>query len=176
MKNAIRNATLAAAVTLGLAACASIEQQVARDSVEILAEAGFRTEAAAQFGAIPAQRQLTAVYTAGGMQYAFVDGNVAYVGGDEELIKLNTLVAARERAHKFGLGAGSAGSASGTWGPWKPEGVAVEAAALAKNLAPSAAVGATSNYRGRHGEGAAGGASTVAPWAKPSYDKQPSLP
>jgi hypothetical protein len=128
-------AALAAAM-LALSGCAAIQGQVAGDSENILAEAGFtkQPQSAAQ-GATRADgkplpaRQLTKVSENGDTAYEFYDPKYCrcvYVGGADQLAKLQELRAARVAEHAQNLRMSSvpnSGPDPSTWGPWLPAGL-----------------------------------------------------
>jgi hypothetical protein len=124
-----------AAVMLAVSGCAAIQGQTAGDSEQILAQAGFARQSAAQgaagagTGTLPV-RQLTAVNENGTAAYEFYDPqfcNCVYVGGPNEYAKLQQLRGARVAEHAQNLRAfiPSAGGAPdpNLWGPWQPEGL-----------------------------------------------------
>jgi hypothetical protein len=127
-----------AATILALSGCAAINGQMATDSEQILAEAGFskQPQSAAQGatgaagGTLPA-RQLTKVNDNGSVAYEFYDPqfcNCVYVGGAQEYAKLQELRKARADDHaKLQMSAtGQAAPPYWMWGPWKPEGLDVK--------------------------------------------------
>jgi hypothetical protein len=127
-----------AATILALSGCAAINGQMAADSEQILAEAGFskQPQSAAQGatgaagGSLPA-RQLTKVDDNGSVAYEFYDPqfcNCVYVGGAQEYTKLQELRKARVDDHaKLQMSAtGQAAPPYWMWGPWKPEGLDVK--------------------------------------------------
>jgi hypothetical protein len=128
-----------AATILALSGCAAINGQMATDSEQILAEAGFskQPQSAAQGatgaagGALPA-RQLTKVNDNGSVAYEFYDPqfcNCVYVGGAQEYAELQRLRSARVAEHDQLVRntlAGSSDAGPALWGPWKPEGLDVK--------------------------------------------------
>ena len=127
------------AVALGLVAlsgCAAIEGIQARDSGNILAEAGFTREAAgAAQGAsgssattLPA-RQLTRTAANGATVYQFYDPQscrCVYIGGEEQFAKLQELRKQRLADHAWYLQRSNAISVAphpDTWGAWAPAGL-----------------------------------------------------
>jgi hypothetical protein len=130
-----------AAAMLTLSACAAIQGQLATDSEQILAEAGFHREAlpaSSASGATSAgaqglkARQLTAETAHGATTYAFYDPefcHCTYVGGAKEYAELQRLRSARVAYHQEAVTSTLAGSAApmpGIWGPWNPEGLDVK--------------------------------------------------
>ncbi len=125
-----------AAAILALSGCAAIQGQTAGDSENILAEAGFTKQpfSAAQGatraggGPLPA-RQLTAVNENGSTAYEFYDPKFCqcvYVGGPQQLAKLQELRKARVADHAQNLrGWNPQGNSPdpNVWGPWEPEGL-----------------------------------------------------
>jgi hypothetical protein len=130
-----------AVVMLALSGCAAIQGQVATDSEQILAQAGFHREAeparSAQ-GATSASsqilkvRQLTAETQNGTTTYEFYDPqfcHCVYVGGTKEYAELQRLRQARVNEHQQLLRTSLSGNADpdpGLWGPWNPEGLDVK--------------------------------------------------
>ena len=128
-------AALAAAI-LALSGCAAFQGQMAGDSENILAEAGFakQPQSAAQ-GATRADgrplpaRQLTTVSDSGNTMYEFYDPKYCqcvYVGGADEFAKLKELRSARVAEHAQNLRMWSVptnGADPSTWGPWQPAGL-----------------------------------------------------
>jgi len=128
-------AAIAAAI-LALSGCAAIQGQMAGDSENILAEAGFtkQPQSAAQGatraggGTLPA-RQLTAVTENGNAAYEFYDPQFCqcvYVGGPNEYAKLQELRSARVAEHAQNLRMWNVQANTpdpNLWGPWKPEGL-----------------------------------------------------
>src|SRR5258708_15316668 len=105
--------TAVAAVMLTLSGCAAIQGQSAGDAENILAQAGFTKEpfTAAQGasrlpgGPLPA-RQLTKVAQNGATVYEYYDPRYCqcvYVGGADELAKLQQLRSARVAEHAQNL-------------------------------------------------------------------------
>ncbi|MEA3193767.1 MAG: hypothetical protein QOD26_2100 [Betaproteobacteria bacterium] len=125
-----------AAAMLALSGCAAIQGQMAGDSENILAQAGFtrQPQSAAQ-GATRADgkplpaRQLTTVSDNGNTAYEFYDPKFCqcvYVGGEAELAKLKELRSARVAEHAQNLRMWSVpanGADPSTWGPWQPAGL-----------------------------------------------------
>ncbi len=130
-----QSAALAAAM-LALSGCAAFQGQMAGDSENILAQAGFTKEpqSAAQ-GATRADgrplpaRQLTTVSANGDTAYEYYDPKYCqcvYVGGAQELAKLQELRKARVAEHAQNLrmwNVQANGADPSTWGPWLPEGL-----------------------------------------------------
>jgi hypothetical protein len=125
-----------AAAMLTLSACAAIQGQVATDSEQILAEAGFHREASANSASGASAgarglkvRQLTAETANGSTTYEFYDPDFcqcSYIGGAKEYAELQRLRSARLAYHQEALRsslAGAADPAPGIWGPWNPEGL-----------------------------------------------------
>lgn len=109
-------------LALALAGCASIRNQMAADSEDILAEAGFQ-RAPLDVPGLPA-RQLVQT----GATYAFADPDFCrcmYVGGADEYAKLQRLRAERIATRDWEMKRGAYGNAVSRlqWGPWKPEGL-----------------------------------------------------
>ena len=125
-----------AAAMLALSGCAAFQGQMAGDSESILAEAGFtkQPQSAAQGATrsngkpLPA-RQLTTVSDNGTTAYEFYDPrfcHCVYVGGADELAKLQQLRSARVAEHAQNLRMWSVptnGADPSTWGPWQPAGL-----------------------------------------------------
>jgi hypothetical protein len=127
-----------AAAMLALSGCAAIQGQTAGDSEQILAQAGFRREAASGAAqgttrgtgaeALPV-RHLTAATENGSSVYKFYDPQFCqcvYVGGAQELAKLQQLRSARVAEHAYNLRSWSPSSNSpdpNVWGAWNPEGL-----------------------------------------------------
>jgi len=130
-----------AVVMLSLSGCAAVQGQLATDSEQILAQAGFRREAApggSAAGATSAStqvlkaRQLTAETQKGTTTYEFYDPefcHCVYVGGAKEYAELQRLRQARINEHQQLLRTSLSGSADpdpALWGPWSPEGLDVK--------------------------------------------------
>ena len=128
-----------AAAVLALSGCAAIQGQNAKDSEQLLVEAGFQREprSAAQGatraggGALP-KRQLTAATQYDGTMYLFYDPDFChcgYVGAGEEYAKLQELRKARADEHGKLMrmwNVQANGPDPAVWGPWKPEGLDVK--------------------------------------------------
>jgi hypothetical protein len=127
-----------AAAMLALSGCAAVQGQMAVDSEQILAEAGFRkeaaTERAAQGGTRAAGeeplpvRRLAAGTEHGSSAYKFYDPDFChcvYVGGPQEYSELQGLMSARATEHARLLRTWGPYTSVDTnaWGPWKPEGL-----------------------------------------------------
>jgi len=124
------------AAMLALSGCAAIQGELAGDSENILAEAGFtrQPQSAAQGatraggGTLPT-RHLTSASGNGDTSYAFYDPNFCrcvYVGGPNEYAKLQELRSARVAEHAKNLRSWSPSSNSpdpNVWGPWQPQGL-----------------------------------------------------
>ena len=113
-------AVIAAAVAL--TGCAAIQGQVAADSEEILAQAGFQREPLHEPG-LPARHL---VQQAG--KYKFADPqfcNCVYVGGAGEYAELQRLRAERIADRDWAMRHAYFGNANSpiVWGAWKPEGL-----------------------------------------------------
>ena len=130
-----------AVVMLTLSGCAAIQGQVATDSEQILAQAGFHREAEAARSAQGATsadrqilkvRQLTAETQNGTTTYEFYDPEFcrcAYLGGPKEYAELQRLRQARAAEHQQLLRATLSGTSDpdpNLWGPWNPEGLDVK--------------------------------------------------
>jgi hypothetical protein len=121
MKGAIMKYVLVLAVA-ALAGCSAIQGQMAADSEEILAQAGFQRQPLDGPG-VPA-RQL--VEQAGSYRFADPDFcQCVYVGGAKEYAELQRLRAERVADRSWALQHGGYGS---TWtsivtGPWNPAGL-----------------------------------------------------
>src|SRR2546421_8868589 len=130
-----------AALLLALSGCAAVDGQLATDSEQILAQAGFRRETApagSAAGAISAApqalkvRQLTAETQNGTTTYEFYDPEFcrcAYLGGPKEYAELQRLRQARAAEHQQLLRATLSGTSDpdpNLWGPWNPEGLDVK--------------------------------------------------
>jgi len=119
-------------LAVALAGCAAIQQRSALDSEELLAEAGFRREPLNEAG-LP-ERQL--VESAGA--YKFADARFCacvYVGGADEYAALQKLRAERiaEREWIMSRGPAYAAAADRTaWSAWKPEGLDLMPAPVAR--------------------------------------------
>ena len=127
----------AALALLALSGCAAIQGIQARDSGDILAEAGFRREAPAQSasgatGARLPARQLTRVAGNGETAYQFYDPQLCkcvYVGGEAELARLQELRKQRLADRAWYMQRSSPVNAAphpDTWGPWAPLGLDVK--------------------------------------------------
>ena len=113
-------------LALALAGCAALRNQMAADSEEILAQAGFE-RAPIDTPGLPA-RHLVQV----GTTYKFADPDFCrcmYVGGEREFNELQRLRAERVYEHEWAMKRLSYGNAHSPhqWGPWKPEGLDVVA-------------------------------------------------
>ncbi len=131
--------TAIAVAMLALSGCATIEGQTATDSEQILAEAGFRKEAAPERAAQGATRgsgeealptrRLAAATENGSKVYKFYDAefcHCVYVGGEKEYAELQRLRTARVAEHAQNLRMWNVTANSpdpNVWGPWKPEGL-----------------------------------------------------
>jgi hypothetical protein len=128
-------------LVFGLAAlpgCAYIQGQIAADSQEILAQAGFERKPLDEPG-LPS-RQL--IEQAGAYKFADPDFcRCAYVGGADEHAEQQRLRAERLAEREWILGRMvAAGNIDRTmWGPWKPEGLDVVSRTAPILPAPSAA-------------------------------------
>jgi hypothetical protein len=130
-------AAIAAAI-LALSGCAAIQGHNAADSEQLLDQAGFRRDAAssaaqgAGSGATLPVRQLTALAVNGNTAYEFYDPQFCqcvYVGGAQELAKLQQLRSARVAEHAQNLRSWNPAGNSpdpGVWGPWNPAGLDVK--------------------------------------------------
>jgi hypothetical protein len=121
---------LAAVAVLALPGCAYLQGQVAADSEEILAQAGFQRQPLDQPG-LPS-RQLV---EAAGI-YKFADPDFCqcmYVGGASEYAVLQRLRAERVADRDWILRHASLGSTydNNFWAAWKPEGLDVIRAPVA---------------------------------------------
>ena len=122
----------AALLAIVLAGCSAIERRSALDSEELLAQAGFRSEPLT--GTALPDRQL--VESAG--TYKFADARFCecvYVGGPNEYAALQRLRADRiaERNWIMSRGPASAAARDRTaWSAWKPEGLDVVPAPVAR--------------------------------------------
>ena len=115
---------------LTLAGCSVIQGQVAADSEEILAQAGFQRQPLDEPG-LPS-RQL--VEDAG--VYKFADPNFCqcvYLGGAREFAELQRLRAKRIAERDWALRHSAYGNSHSplVWGPWTPEGLDVIKAPVA---------------------------------------------
>jgi hypothetical protein len=127
-----------AVVMLALSGCAAIQGQMATDSEQILAQAGFRRESVSSQGATSAAtqnlkvRQLSAETQDGSTTYAFYDPefcHCTYVGGAKEYAELQRLRQARANEHQQLLRTSVSGVSDpdpNLWGPWSPEGLDVK--------------------------------------------------
>ena len=124
---------------LALSGCAPIQGIQARDSAEILAEAGFArqgpgvVQSASGGSASTLQvRQLTRVALNGETAYEFYDPQFCqcvYVGGEKEFAKLQELRKQRRADHAWYLQHSSPISNAAdpqTWSAWAPEGLDVK--------------------------------------------------
>ena len=129
-----------AVVMLALSGCAAIHGQLATDSEQILAQAGFRRQAEAARSAQGATsaspqvlkvRQLTAETQNGSTTYQFYDPDFChclYVGGAKEYAELQRLRQARVSEHQQLVRTSLSGMSDpdpALWGPWNPEGLDV---------------------------------------------------
>ena len=127
-----------AAALIALSGCAAIQGQSASDSVQILAQAGFRREPAPERSAQGATgrsgqglklRQLTAATENGEPRYEFYDPDFCrcvYVGGANEHARLQQLRAARINERNQALRAWNPSANSpdpAVWGAWNPQGL-----------------------------------------------------
>ena len=126
----------AIAAILALSGCAAMQGQMATDSEQILAEAGFARQAQSAApgatspagGSLPA-RQLVAVSDNGSTAYEFYDPNFCrcvYIGDADEYARLQELRSARltQHAQLLRIPAALAGSPDPSlWGPYRPEGL-----------------------------------------------------
>ena len=129
-------AAVVVAAIVALSGCAALQGQEANDSENILTQAGSTKEpySAAQGatrvggGPLPA-RQLTKVSQNGNTEYEFYDPKFCqcvYVGGPQELAKLQQLRSARVAEHAQNLRSWNVQANSpdpNVWGPWQPEGL-----------------------------------------------------
>jgi len=119
-------------LAVALAGCAAIQQRSALDSEELLAEAGFRREPLTDT-ALP-DRQL--VESAGA--YKFADAKICaciYVGGADEYAALQRLRAERVAERQWIMSRGSVHGAAvdrTAWSAWKPEGLDLMPAPVAR--------------------------------------------
>ena len=121
---------LAAVALLALPGCAYLQAQVAADSEEILAQAGFQRQPLDEPG-LPV-RQLV---EAAGI-YKFADPTFCqcmYVGGAREYAELQRLRAERVADHDWMLRHASYGNTANNdfWAAWKPEGLDIIRAPVA---------------------------------------------
>ena len=114
---------LAAVAILALPGCAFVQGQVAADSEEILAQAGFKRHALDEPG-LPSRQLVEAAGT-----YKFADPDFCqcmYVGGASEYAELQRLRDER-KAERAWVGARTSNVTSldsaTMWGPWDPEGL-----------------------------------------------------
>ena len=133
----LKSQIAAAAALLALSGCAAVQGIQARDSGNILAEAGFRREAPAQSASgagattLPA-RQLTRVAANGTVFYEFSDPQFCkcvYVGGEKEFARLQELRKQRLADHAWYLQRSNPITAAphpDTWGAWAPVGLDVK--------------------------------------------------
>ena len=122
-------------LALAVAGCAAIRNQMAADSEDILAEAGFE-RAPGDVPGLPARHLVQT-----GATYAFADPDFChcmYVGGADQYSKLQRLRAERIAERDWAMKRGYQGNAFSSlqWGPWKPEGLDL---AMAAPSAPAAA-------------------------------------
>lgn len=113
---------LAAVALLALPGCALIDGQMAADSEEILAQAGFQRQPLDAPG-LPARQLVEA-----GGSYKFADPDFCrcvYVGGGREYAELQRLRAERLAERDWTMRHASFGNAysNDVWGAWKPEGL-----------------------------------------------------
>jgi hypothetical protein len=121
---------LAATAILSLPGCAFLQGQVAADSEEILAQAGFQRYPLDEPG-LPS-RQL--VEDAGTYKFADPDFcRCVYTGGARQYAELQRLRADRIAERDWALRHSIYGNAYSplAWGPWKPEGLDVIKAPVA---------------------------------------------
>ena len=122
--------SVAIAAIFALSGCSAVNGVTARDSEELLAEAGFQRQAqdarpAATGGATAPVRQLTKAADA----YEFHDPDFCrcvYVGGEAEYARLQALRTARREDHARSLRSWSPQANSpdrNVWGAWDPEGL-----------------------------------------------------
>ncbi len=111
---------LAAVAAFGLPACSLVEGQVAADSEEILAQAGFQRHPLGEPG-LPS-RQL--VEAAGGYKFADPDFcRCMYVGSAPEYAELQKLRAGRIAEREWIFRRGWMPVDRTLWNAWKPEGL-----------------------------------------------------
>ena len=119
-------------LAIALAGCTVMQERVALDSEQLLAQAGFVPQPLEAAG-LPA-RQLVQQ----GGSYRFADPDFCrcvYVGGASEYAALQSLRAARIAEREWVLSHGPAYTAAGdpaVWGAWKPEGLDLERAPVAR--------------------------------------------
>ena len=119
-------------LALALAGCSAIQERAALDSEELLAQAGFRREPLTETG-LP-DRQL--VESAGA--YKFADAKFCacvYVGGPNEYAALQRLRSERIAEREWIMSRGSVHGAAvdhTAWSAWKPEGLDLMAAPVAR--------------------------------------------
>jgi len=119
-------------LAVALAGCAAIQERAAFDSEELLAQAGFRREPLTGPG-LP-ERQL--VESAGA--YKFADTKFCacvYVGGADEYAALQRLRAERIAEREWIMSRGSVHGAAvdrTAWSAWKPEGLDLMPAPVAR--------------------------------------------
>jgi hypothetical protein len=121
---------LAAVAVLALPGCAYLQGQVAADSEEILAQAGFQRQPLDEPG-LPSRQLVEAAGT-----YKFADPDFCqcmYVGGASEYAELQRIRAERVAGHEWSLRHASLGSThdNNFWAAWKPEGLDVIRAPVA---------------------------------------------
>jgi hypothetical protein len=123
-----------AAALIGLSGCSVLQKQSASDSEQILEQAGFHREPAAQGAAGSSQqgtkvRQLSAASENRAPRYAFYDPDFCgcvYVGGASEYAELQRLRAERVEQHYRELrGWNPSANSPGpmVWGAWNPQGL-----------------------------------------------------
>jgi hypothetical protein len=122
--------TLLLVALAALAGCALVEGQVAADSEELLAQAGFQRHPLEEPG-LPARHLVEA-----GGSYKFADPDFCrcvYVGGAAEYAELQRLRAERIAEREFVLRRASFGNTYSpvVWGAWNPEGLDVIKAPVA---------------------------------------------
>ena len=119
-------------LALALAGCSAIQERAALDSEELLAQAGFRREPLTETG-LP-DRQL--VESAGA--YKFADAKFCacvYVGGPNEYAALQRLRSERIAEREWIMSRGSVQGAAvdrTAWSAWKPEGLDLMPAPVAR--------------------------------------------
>ena len=119
-------------LAVALAGCAAIQERAALDSEELLSQAGFQREPLNEAG-LP-ERQLVE----SGGAYKFADARFCacvYVGGADEYAALQKLRAERiaEREWIMSRGPAYAAAADRTaWSAWKPEGLDLMPAPVAR--------------------------------------------
>ena len=109
-------------LAVALAGCAAIQERVALDSEEILAQAGFQREPLHEPG-LPARQLVEQAGT-----YKFADPNFCgcvYVGGAKEYAELQRLRAERIAERDWALRHAYFGNANSpiVWGAWRPQGL-----------------------------------------------------